>query len=223
MWKFEVVASSLSARWNLKRILSHLPTPGTPFFVTLYEALRPHGLNTSGYNLEGQAKLSDVVLTLSLHDTIRVRMSYDWIELGVVTLDTEQIPELVDITGKVFSEIRKIDEEVTPLNLAVSIREHLRIQPSDIEGFLSKHLNNQNAEEGMQNPLEPDAFAYNVIRDGVVSRITVAKSLVYSEALFVDTYCDYSSPEELGKMAERMQGDYQQILEMIGLSPQETE
>ena len=86
MWKFNVLASSLTARWELKQILSHLPTPGTPSFVALYEALRPYGLNTNGYKLEGQAKLADVILTLSLRDTITVRMSYDWIELAVLAL-----------------------------------------------------------------------------------------------------------------------------------------
>lgn len=219
MLEFTVLASSLTSRWTLDRILPSLPSPGTQGFLRLCNDLKPHGFTTRGYLAESPTgRLSDVVLTISLlQEKVKLRISYEWFELTTDALYQDEIDQLVSIVGKVITVLKEVDPEMRLSRALVNIREHVSLATGKVDQFLADHLKwNRGLTEF--NQLIPDAFAYN-LTDGSteVERITVARSLIYKDALFVDVYCDYPPPGDPQQLADRFARDYGRILGLVGL------
>lgn len=221
-----VEQASLTYRWNLEKMLSTLPGPGTSAFEVLCRELQPYGMTPMGVTLDApSSRLGDIVLTISLlEDTAKLRLSYGWFELVVNNLLSDansQIKNqqvLVRIVESVFSSLQKTDKEALKGKSSVFYAAHISLQNFNKDQFLHKHLIGSDTIPD----LIPDAFAYRYnwseLKAGQEPRIVVFPSLVFPNALFVQLNFDYGDLHNPGEIAERILIDINRALTSFDLS-----
>jgi len=221
MREYIVEKSSLTYRGTFRNMLTSLPVPGTSAFATLCRGLQPYDLTPTGIVVEApSSRLADVTVgILLLKRIVELRLSYGEFTLNVQELYEEDIASLVNIMEIMFNALRETDVDADQGQVKVSSSAHLRLMQGEAREFIEDHLHGGNSGAS----LVPDAFAYNLKLDGrpdvKESRIVVAKSLIFPNALFVDFSIEYVAPVGLPQIPRRIRNDYQQALELLGLTP----
>lgn len=219
---YKVERSSLSYRFTFNRVLVMLPGPGSPAFSVLSRSLVPHGFSATGVTIETPSqRLSDVSVSISLlNDRVLLKLCYGWIELFTGDLLTEDIESLVAILVAVFAGLQEMDSDTGRGRTRVISTAHLRLSPSDANSFFGDHLGQKT-----QPALIPDAFAYKIktgeavtgVEEILDSRIVIARSALYSNALFVEFSIEYTGSSNPSVAAEVVRNAYYRALEWLEL------
>lgn len=213
MDRLDVLASYLSCRWTLDGILPNLPTPGTTSFQGFCSKLRRHGLEARSYSLEApSSKLSDVVLTAGLlQGRINLRLSYEWLELTVPDTWNGYDQLLLEVAQDVLDVIADHSALVVE-RVLVNTRCHARIRHKNVEQYLAEHVVCDSSCPG----LSPDGFAFNMV-GSKTARLTVSRSVVHDNALFLDIYYEISPAPELKAIAVGFEDECRKLLNLVGL------
>lgn len=213
MDRIDVLASYLSCRWTLNGILPNLPTPGTASFQGFCSKLRQHGLEARSYSLEApSSKLSDVVLTAGLlQGRINLRLSYEWLELTVPDTWSGYDQLLLGIADDMLALITE-DSALAVERVLINARCHGRIRDKTVEQYLSEHVVGESPHPGFA----PDGFAFNMTGTAT-ARLTVSKSVVHQNALFLDIYYELSPAPELRAIVAGFENECRRILKLVGL------
>lgn len=202
-----------------------LPGPGSPAFVLLSRQLVPYGFSVTGVTIETPSqRLSDVSVSVwLLNNRILLKLCYGWIELFMGELLAEDIESLVAILAVTFSGLREMDGETDRGKTRVACSAHLRLSPSDAGSFFGEYVRQAHPT------LVPDAFAYQVKAEEAASgpeqvldsRIVIARSLLYSNALFAEYSIEYTGRSDPSMAAEVVKRGYYRALESLELREQD--
>lgn len=222
MREFEIEQVSLNVKWNYERIIPSLPTVGTEAFGTLCKKLAPFGLSASRILADAPTnKLGDALMTIILLDgRLGIKFSISFFEIIVDDLYEDDKQNVIDIANIIFEALKKIDEDVEKGKANIRLMYHLKLSPNENTKILSEHLslsgNNPNFSPEMaiyQVNLEENTNLQN-------SRVAIAKSISYENAVFLDVYLDYSRMENTTEFAENVQKDVIEIFNIFGLKEQ---
>jgi hypothetical protein len=204
-------------------MLPSLPGPGSPPFVELVKGLHPFGISPSKVTLDSPStRLGDLFLTIGLlDDRLTVRIASGSLELFVRELFVGDEEKLVPIADVLFVALTAIDSEANLGTANLRASSHLKVVSGDVEKLLSEHAKFSESVSA----LIPDAIVYKV-NPGDESkakelRVVIAKSLTYSDAIFMDISADYEGPVTPAELAERMNADADRIMAMLSLKEQE--
>jgi hypothetical protein len=113
--------------------------------------------------------------------------------------------------------LKEVDEEVDKGRVNITYRAHLSLPPAQTIPFLHKYLT-----ANISN-LEPDAFAYKVhMKDATDiqdSRLVMAKSLLFDNALYIDLAVDYIIDGKPLEPGQRFENDLESVLALFELKP----
>jgi hypothetical protein len=197
--------------------------PGTPAFAQLCRELKKFGFSAEKFSLETpSAKLSDVRVTVALlQDAVTLRVHYEWLELVVPTLIEGQERSLLEVINTTIQALALLDPEVGKGNLIVQSAAHLRLDSQDPDAYIREHLTGGDAS------YVPDAFAFNLIVDGDVTRkngrVVIAVSALFEGSVFVDYSAEYTNPQFTADTVAQVRSDYSDRLAQLGLAEKKGE
>jgi hypothetical protein len=200
-------------------MLPSLPGPGTSAFARLVKGLDSFGITPEGVSVDApSSRLSDVVLGIVLLEKrVAVRITSGSFDLFVTSLFVGDDESLIEIANLVLAALREIDPDVNEANLKVKTSSHLSLITTDVDQFLSEHLKLGAAITG----LVPDAAAYKVSSMENLHasdlRIVIAKSIGYTNSVFVDMTASYADAPPAETLATWVSGDFDVITELLGL------
>ena len=226
MIKSTIEYASATANWAFNQIIPQLPGPGTDAFAFLIKELRPFNLSPRQITLEApNTTLGDVALTFILLDRrLSLRLTYGGLEINAQDITSEEdVTNILKIINVTFEALSKIDSEVTNGIATTRLGLHINLQEKIVSDYfaerVSASLANQNlATEAIVFLLQTDEFT-----KAVQTRLTVAKSVAYENALFIDiNYQTESSPESFysknpSVFFEQLSTNYQNILSILEL------
>lgn len=221
MLGYEIEEATIIYRWSFNRMLSYIPGPGTSPFKTLCRMLQPHGISPSEISLDAPSnRLSDIILAVALFGgRILIRFNLAWAEVYAKELADEDVTALFDIGDALVTVLKEVDEEVDKGRVNITYRAHLSLPPYQTTPFLHKYL----AANILH--LAPDAFAYKIqlgdATDVQDSRLVVAKSLLFDNALYIELSVDYIIDGKPLAPGQRFKHDLESALALFELKPME--
>lgn len=222
MREFEIEQVSLNVKWNYERIIPSLPVTGTEAFGILCKKLAPFGLSASRILADAPTnKLSDALMTIILLEgRLGIKFSVSFFEIIIDELYQDDEQNVIDIANIIFEALRKIDSDVENGKPNINLRYHLKLSPNENAEILSEHLS---LSESNPN-LSPEMAIYQInLKENTIlqnSRVAIAKSISYENAVFLDVYLDYSKIENITKFAENVQKDVTEIFDVFDLKEQ---
>jgi hypothetical protein len=217
MPSYEIEEATLIYRWTFNRMLTYIPGPGSAPFNTLCRRLQPHGISPSEISLDApSSRLSDVILLIVLFGgRVQIRVNLAWAEVFAKELADEDVTALFDIGDALVTALKEADEEVDKGRVNITYRAHSSLPPYQTVPFLHKYLT-----ANIPN-LVPDAFAYKLHLEDASevqdSRLVVAKSLLFDNALYIDLSVDYIIEGEPLKPGRRFERDLESALALFEL------
>lgn len=218
MRKCTVEQTTAIYKATFTRMLPALATPGTIWFAALVKNLSAYGVSAAGIELEAQTnRLDEVVLSFTLLvNRLKLRLSYGWFEFIISNLYEDDEAALIEIATKLLETLHEIDGEFQQHSAQYRSYSHLKLAQSDADAVIREHLNDKELQE-----LVPDAFAYDLklpeLKEEEHARVIVARSAKAEAQLFIDLTIDYLSPSDPFLMLERMNQDYDRVLNLLGL------
>jgi len=222
MREFEIEQVSLNVKWNYERIIPSLPVIGTEAFGILCKRLAPFGLSASRILADAPTnKLGDALMTIILLEgRLGIKFSVSSFEIIVDDLYEDDERNVIDVADIIFEALKKIDPDVENGKANIRLMYHLKLSPNENTKILSEHLN----LFGNNPNLSPEMAIYQVnLEENTIlenSKVAIAKSVAYENAVFLDVYLDYSKIENTAKFAENVQKDVIEIFEIFGLKEQ---
>lgn len=222
MREFEIEQVSLNVKWNYERIIPSLPVIGTEAFGVLCKRLAPFGLLASRILADAPTnKLGDALMTIILLEgRLGIKFSVSFFEIIVDELFEDDEQNVIAIADIIFEALKKIDLDVENGKPNINLRYHLKLSPNENAKILSEHL----ILSGINPNLSPEMAIYQVnLEENTIlqnSRVAIAKSIAYENAIFLDIHLDYSKIENTMKFAEDVQKDVTKVFEMFGLKEQ---
>ncbi len=222
MREFEIQQVSLNVKWNYERIIPSLPIVGTEAFGILCKRLAPFGLSASRILADAPTnKLGDALMTIILLEgRLGIKFSVSFFEIIVDELYEDDEQNVVDIANIIFEALKKIDQDVENGKVNIRLMYHLKLSPNENTKILSEHL----SLSGNNPNLSPEMAIYQVnLEQNTIlqnSRVAIAKSVSYENAVFLDVYLDYSRIENTREFAENVQNDVIGIFDIFGLKEQ---
>jgi hypothetical protein len=219
MLNYEIQEATIIYRWTFNRMLTYIPGPGTAPFTTLCRRLQPHGISPSEISVDApSSRLSDVMLAFALlGNRVLIRINLAWTEIFAKELAPEDIPALFEIGDALVTTLKEIDEEVDKGRINITYRAHLTLPPSQVTPFLHKYVTANIPD------LEPDAFSYKVHLEDAIdvqdSRLVVAKSLLFDNALYIDLVANYIIDGKPLEPGQRFENDLESVLALFELEP----
>lgn len=219
MVEYEIVDATLIYKWSFGRMLTYVPGPGTTPFSTLCRRLQPHGISPSEISIDAPtSRLSDVVLVIFLlGGRALIRVSFGWAEISVRELRDEDVVALFEIGEALAAALKEVDEEVDKGQINIAYRAHLTLPSAQTTPFLHRYLTREIPD------LAPDAFAYKFNLEDATntqnSRLVVAKSLLFDNAIYIDLSVDYMIDGNPLKPGQRFENDLEHVLALFELRP----
>lgn len=214
--------SSLTFKWTFNRMMPSLPTPGTTAFATLCRALQPYGISPSGISLQAPTNwLSDVSLRISLLEAERaiLQITYGGFEIFINYLSHGDDAVTLEMLKIIFEALIEIDNDAISGNAKIVLNAHLRLDSSNPDAFLHKHLIGGETKDG----LAPDLFYYRILlgNDPAPARIRigVTTSVQFENAIFAELTAEYNDMGPLEQIGDRFEKDCRDAFAKLGLSP----
>ena len=188
MVKAEIENAVFVASWAFARMVSQVPSPGTEPFADLVKGLRPFGLTPRSVSVQTPTfNLDDVSVGIELlNPRVSIQLKYSGVEMTAHNVLQEDIVNILQIMTVVFESLKKLDLDVVEGTGVGRIIIDLSLKDSKIEDFLSEKI----SPEFAGTELSPQALAFIVKTDEFTekfpTRITLAKSASYENALYLD-------------------------------------
>ena len=108
MAAYRIEHASASCRWTCARMLTALPSPGTPQFASLTSALQPYGVGPRDITFEAPStRMSDVALNfMLLRGELRLQITYEGFEVFASQLLDEHLSVVPKLAGIARDAIR---------------------------------------------------------------------------------------------------------------------
>ncbi len=219
MREFEIEQVSLNVKWNYERIIPSLPVTGTEAFGILCKGLAPFGLLASRILADAPTnKLGDALMTIILLEgRLGIKFSISSFEIIVDELYEDDEQNVIDIADIIFEALKKIDSDVENGKPNINLRYHLKLSPNENTKILSEHL----SLSGNNPNLSPEMAIYQInLEENTIlqnSRVAIAKSVAYENAIFLDIHLDYSEIKNTLEFARNVQKDVTEIFSLFGL------
>jgi hypothetical protein len=225
MIKSEIEYANVSINWTFNHIIPQLPAPGTDAFAFLIKELRPYDLSPQQITVDApNTTLGDVVLGFILLDRkVSLRMTYGGLEINAQDItgkDAENILKIINIT---FTALSKIDAEVVNGNVGTRVGLHITLQEKTVDDYFAERISVTLANK----KITPEAMVFLLQTDeltkSIQTRLTVAKSLAYENALFVDINYQADSTSESfysqnpSAFFEHLSNNYQNVISILEL------
>lgn len=188
MYKSEIEYASLRATWKFNQMLHQLPTPSTEAFALLVKQLVPFGITSRSISIETPSyNLADVSFIIELvNPKIRLKITYEEIELLSDNVQAEDVLNILKIMNIAFESLEKLDSETKNGVGETKINLHLTFLDEKVEDYLSERV----SDKLSQSKATPEAIVF-VLKDEATmdkfsTRITVAKSNAFENALFLE-------------------------------------
>ncbi len=223
MREFEIEQVSFNAKWHYKRIIPALPVAGTEAFGILCKRLAPFGLSASRILLDAPSnKLGDAVLTVILLDgRLGIKFSVSSFEIIVDELYEDDERNISDIAKVLFEALKKIDSEVDNGNVGIRLMYHLKLEAGENSKFMSEYLIDTNTR------LAPEMAIFQVskVSESILqnSKVAIAKSAPYENAIFMDINLDYSRVENIANFPKQIENDVVDIFNIFSLRELKTD
>lgn len=223
MRKFKIEQASINVQWHYDRLAPGLPLPGTEAFGLLCKRLAPFGLNANFISIDAPSnKLVDAVLTVVLLDgrlVIKFRVTSFEVIIDDFLDNDEQ--NLIDICVALFEAMKRIDSDTNCGSAKIRMMYHLRLDTGENDRMM-RDLFAGTSENANLVP-EVGIFKLAIDSDTVLreSRVAIAKSLVFAEAVFVDLDLSYASTDDALSLQNRVESDVFLILKELGLTHDE--
>lgn len=219
MRKFTIEQASINVQWQYDRIAPALPLPGTEAFGLLCKRLAPFGLNANFISIDAPSnKLVDAVLTVVLLDgrlVIKFRVTSFEVIIDDFLDNDEQ--NLIDVCVALFEAMNRIDSDTNRGSAKIRVMYHLRLDTGENDRII-RDLFTGTSENSNLLP-EVGIFKRAIHSDPALreSRVAIAKSLVFAEAIFVDLDLSYASTDDAVSLQSRVESDVFLTLRELGL------
>jgi hypothetical protein len=179
--------------------------------------LGPFGLETKKITLESRSnQLSDVALVIMLKGDIRLFLTYSGFELFISNLKDSQVSLVPKVADSVCSLLEDLGVSLIGASLDIRYRAHLELGEGVPSTVLQFHM-----PRPPENRLEADGFTYrlhpdpsSVLKQG---RISVARSILLKEGLFVEAELTYGSNGASSELANSALHTVRALLYFVGL------
>jgi hypothetical protein len=138
-------------------------------------------------------------------------------ELFVRELLVGDEEKLVPIADLLFVALKAVDAEAIQGQATLKTSSHLKLNPGEYDSLLREHTRFSDNVPSFA----PEAIVYNVQPEPQSKakelKLIIAKSIAYTDALFVDITAEYSGPIEPAELALQMNLELERIIEILGL------
>lgn len=217
MREYVVERTNIESQWLFERMIPSLPGPGSAAFAKLVKELHPLGLLPADISVETPtARLADIALVIQLLDRrVGIRVTPAGIEFNVSGVFVDDDEKLGRIANAIVNAVREIDEDAAKARVNVRISSHLKVTP-DADNFLSEHLlrpihSSELTTEAVVLRVNPEELT------ATEARAVIAKSLVFSDAIFFDLNVSYTSSSDVSTLIKSVNIDFDRILLHFGL------
>ncbi|HBB97710.1 MAG TPA: hypothetical protein DC054_20205 [Blastocatellia bacterium] len=219
MRDYTVEQTSLNFKWNYKRMMSFVPTPGTPSFAAICKGLTSYELDASRITVDAPTtRFGDVMLGIALlGNRAALRFTPSFLELYVTSLYDGDEERLLGIVNAALTALEEADSDSAQGEAHVRLACHLKLAPLENFALLRDHLKISDTI----TDLIPEAAVYQieVPKESRIKelRVVIARSVAYEDALFLDVNIVYPGPLETAVLARQVEADFNLVVEKIGL------
>ncbi len=188
MYNCEIDTANVNLNWRFPHIICNLPTPNNEAFDSLLKGLAPLGLNARSVNLESPTtNLDDVALVINLLGyKFNLRITYSGVEADGRDIYQDDVPAIMQSLSVVFNSLELIDSRINKGFGIIRISLHLDLLEKNVNDYISERVTAKIHNQEMS----PEAVVFSLDFDEFTktfpTKITLAKSLVVENGLFID-------------------------------------
>lgn len=225
MVRSEIEYANVSINWTFNQILPQLPAPGTDAFAFLIRELRPFNISPRQITFESPTHtLGDIALNfLLLEGRLNSRLTYGALDINAQDVNSEDVINILKIINIIFEALKMIDIAVMSGSANTRLGFHISLQEKTVDDYFAERVSTTLSSER----ITPEAIAFLLQTDDLTktiqTRLTVAKSLAYENALFVEiNYQAESSVESFYSQNppaffDHLSTNYQSIISILEL------